>query len=275
MYLCEKKPRRAGAERLLTSFLCALAAVLATGVISEAMADGVGKKRRSIVVPTGQTLFGKSYNQLASDWSNWLQSIPVDRNPALDPDGRYCDLNQDGRIWYLAGTFGGALGEPAIAERACRIPAGSGIFFPIFANISFAPEFTELFPDPECDGFTSPLEEVRCDVTNDTAIAPNVGMKLKIDGKEIRDLFAYRTQSQPGGFRWVIPEGGVFTVFGFEPGARFPTVVDGYWILLRPLKRGQHTVSFSADFDLDGNPDLGADYTLLVVYDDEHGSDGD
>jgi len=61
------------------------------------------------------------------------------------------------------------------------------------------------------------------------------------------------------------------TFFGFDAGPRFPTVADGYSILLRPLSRGQHTVSFSVDFDLDGSPDLGADYTLLIV--DKHDYD--
>jgi len=101
-------------------------------------------------------------------------------------------------------------------------------------------EFTELFPDPDCDVLASPLEEIRCDVNNDIPIAPNIGMQVSIDGKAVKDLFAYRAQSQPGGFRWVIPEDGVFTVFGFDPGPRFPTVTDGHWILLRPLSRAAH-----------------------------------
>ena len=47
---------------------------------------------------------------------------------------------------------------------------------------------------------------------------------------------------------------------GFEPGDRFPAVVDGYWILLKPLPPGLHTVTFSADFgDTDVSPDFGCE----------------
>lgn len=135
--------------------------------------------------------FKKSYNELAGAWANWAQSQPADSNALLDPDGSLCDLNQSGRFWFLAGTFGGLLGEPVVAQRTCEIPAGKAIFFPIFSFISFAPEFTEQFPDPVCNVLASPIDEVRCDVNNDIAIAPNVALTVTLDGKKVRDLFAY------------------------------------------------------------------------------------
>lgn len=213
-------------------------------------------KRRVEVVEPGRTLFGKSYNELTGEWSNWIQKEPLETNPASDPDGRFCHLNQRGKIWYLAGTFGG------VDDRTCEVPRGKAIFFPIFAVVSFAPDFLK---EPPCQVLTKKVDQIRCDVNDDIAIAPNVGLKVRIDGKRVPDLFAYRVQSEPGGFTFKL--GPLFEEEDFgslSPGPRFPAVADGYWILLKPLPVGKHEVRFSADFDTDGNPDLGANYTLIV-----------
>jgi hypothetical protein len=207
-----------------------------------------------VVVAPGQSLFGKSYNELTGEWSNWLQEEPPDSNPAFDPDGGFCDLNQKGKIWFLAGTFFGD-----IPNRICEVPAGKGIFFPIFAFVSFAPDF---LGEPPCQDLVEEVDQIRCDVNDDIAIAPFVGLEVTLDGEPVPDLFAYRVQSQPGGFTF--RSGPLFEAFGIEQGDRFPAVADGYWILLKPLSPGEHTVNFSADFDTDGNPDIGANYTLMV-----------
>lgn len=210
------------------------------------------------------------YSRLTGRWSNWLQSMPADQNPALDPDGRFCDVNQRGHVWFLAGSFGGALGEPAVPSRECHVPQGWGIFFPVTAFISFAPEFTEIFPDPDCDVITDPAAEARCDVNNDVPVSGQVGLSVVINGDAVGDLFAYRAHSKPGGFTFKLRDDSVFGFLG--GGDRVPAVADGYWILLKPLPHGTHTVSFGADFDMDGNRDLGADYTLHVVDDDDSDS---
>ena len=147
-----------------------------------------------------------------------------------------------------------------VEMELCRIPAGRGIFFPLFSNISFAPEFLAT---PPCEDLAGEVDQIRCDVTDDTPIAPNVGLEVVLDGAPVADLFGYRVQSPPGGFTFAL--GPLFEVFGFEPGDRFPAVVDGYWILLRPPSPGAHTLSFRVDFGADGTDDLGADYQLFIA----------
>ena len=79
-------------------------------------------------------------------------------------------------------------------------------------------------------------------------------------------------QSEPGGFTFAL--GPLFeTLVGLEAGPRFPAVVDGYWILLKPLPAGEHKISFSVDFDTDGKPESGANYTLWVFDDDDDEDD--
>jgi hypothetical protein len=203
------------------------------------------------VIAPGKTLFKKSYNELASEWSNWLQKEPPETSPALDTTGEFCDRNQSGKIWFLAGTFGD------VEDRFCEVPAGKGVFFPIFAFVSWAPEFLNEAPCPS--GLTEELDLIRCDVNDDIPLAPFADLTLVIDGKAVPDLYAYRSQSQAGGFTLEI--GPLFEAFGVPPGPRFPAVADGYWILLDKLPPGLHTVSFSGD---NGFGVGGVNWTLLV-----------
>ena len=202
------------------------------------------------VIPPGTTAFGTSYDELTSAWSNWLQLEPPDTSPAFDVDGTFCDLNQQGKVWFLAGTFGG------FADRSCEVPAGKGVFFPIFAFVSWAPEFLEECPD---GSLTDPLDLIRCDVNDDIPIAPFADLSVVIDGVPVPDLYTYRRQSEAGGFTLEI--GPLFAAFGLEPGPRSPAVADGYWILLDKLPPGEHTISFSGD---NGFGLSGVNWTLIV-----------
>ena len=61
--------------------------------------------------------------------------IPIssDVNPMNDPNGKNCNQNQKGPVWYLAGTGAG----PTVRE--CTIPAGKSVFSPIYVTeCSFA-----------------------------------------------------------------------------------------------------------------------------------------
>lgn len=206
------------------------------------------------VVQPGEELFGKSYNELVEKWTNWFVAEPIATHPAFDPDGRFCDLNQDGKVWFLTGTFEG------VVDRTCEVPAGKAIFLNLASFVSFAPEFPSA-GDP-CLQLATALERVRCDVNEDIPVAPNVSFELILDGVPVEDLFAFRVQSRPGGFTLRVPNPSFLTDLGLAAGNRFPAVADGYFVLLKPLKPGEHTLSFRRI-----NPDqseVGVNYTLIV-----------
>src|SRR5690242_11681785 len=69
-----------------------------------------------------------SFPSWTSKWQQWLMSSPQNINPAADASGKYCSINQNGPVWFLAGTLGGA------ADRTCQIPYGKDILFPIIAS---------------------------------------------------------------------------------------------------------------------------------------------
>lgn len=236
--------------KLNRKFWQSVVAVIGFMVVAAASADASNK-----VVQPGQVFSGKSYNELASEWTNWLVVEPFATNPALDPDGRFCDRNQHGNVWFLASTFGG------VVDRTCEIPAGKAIFLSLGGVfVSFAPEFPAA--DDPCSQMATDLEKVRCDVNNDVPVAPGVSFEATLDGAPIGDLFAFRAQSQPGGFTLQVPNPSFLTDLGLDAGDRSPAVADGYFLFLKPLSPGQHTLSFRMI-----NPDqseAGVNYTLII-----------
>jgi len=235
--------------KLNKKLLQSVVAVIGLLVVA-ASADASSK-----VVEPGQKFSGKSYNELAGEWTNWLTAEPIATNPAFDPDGRFCDLNQQGSVWFLASTFGG------VADRTCEVPAGKAIFLSLGGVfLSFAPEFPTA--DDPCSQMATNVEKVRCDVNNDVPVAPGISFEVTLDGEPVEDLFAYRAQSTPGGFTLRAPNPSFLTDLGFAPGDRSPAVADGYFLFLKPLETGRHTLSFRMI-----NPDqseAGVNYTLVV-----------
>lgn len=233
-----------------------LSAVALIGILVAASASADNHKNiSSKIVEPGGELFGKSYNELVSEWTNWLVKEPIATNPAFDPDGSLCDRNQEGDVWFLASTFGG------VVDRTCEVPAGKAIFVSLGgAFVSIAPEFP-LAGDP-CLQLGTGLERVRCDVNNDVPVAPNVTLAVTLDGVPVTDLFAYRAQSQPGGFTLRVPDPSFLTDLGLPAGNRTPAVADGYFLFLKPLRPGVHTLSLRMI-----NPDqsvAGVNYTLII-----------
>ena len=64
---------------------------------------------------------------------------------------------------------------------------------------------------------------------------------ISIDSKKISNLANYRVRSDP--FEVNFPE---HNVFGVEPGIT-RAVSDGYWIMLKPLPPGKHTLHFGGE----------------------------
>jgi hypothetical protein len=215
----------------------------------------------SEVVEPGEEFYGWSYNELAGEWTNWLVKEPIATNPALDPDGSLCDRNQDGKVWFLASTFSG------VAERTCEIPAGKAIFVSLGGVfVSFAPEFPGA--DDPCLQMATDLEKVRCDVNNDVPVAPGTSLEATLDGEPVTDLFAFRAQSGPGGYTLRVPDPSFLTDLGLAAGDRSPAVADGYFLYLKPLTPGTHTLNL-----LKTNPDqsvAGVNYTLIIGGGDEN-----
>ena len=198
----------------------------------------------TLVFPVDSKPYGKSYAEWSAIWWQWLLSIPEDKNPAGDPTGERCETNQQGPIWFLAGTFGGA------AERTCTIPSGKAIMFPpINSECSYAE-----YPDEKTES-----DLLECAKTFQDQVT---SAQVTINGTAIENLDKFRIQSPP--FNVTLPENNVF---GISPG-QTQAVSDGIWIILKPLPVGEHKIGFkgiTVDFTTGATNTFATDATYNVV----------
>jgi len=173
--------------------------------------------------------YGKSWENWAADWCNWLLSIPRDKNPANDESGINCSQNQvDENVWFLAGTFGNYIP----VRRKCTIPEPKALLFPI-ANKE--------------DSFAEDIdikEEELLSRRARTSMDRLIELQLTVDGKRVLNLKKYRVLSVF--FNLTFPEDNIYNV---NPGLT-RSVCDGYWAFLKPLPIGYHEITFSAEIFL-------------------------
>lgn len=191
------------------------------------------------VYSTGSAPYEIPYSKWTVKWTQWITSIPKDKNPAADSDGRNCAVNQTGPVWFLAGTFGGSV------IRTCSIPSGKAILTPIISG----------FCTPLTDNVNTTSDLVKCaHEGNDGAV-----LGASIDGVQLQNPQNYRITSDRSPF--TIP---AWNPYGFHAG-NTTTVVDGFWLFLQPLLPGDHTVHFVGSFI--GNPTTGPpSYTTEATY---------
>jgi hypothetical protein len=166
--------------------------------------------------------YGFPYYEWTAKWWQWALSIPIDRNPLIDSTGEYCAEGQNGPVWFLAGTTD----KTHSAERRCIIPSGKAILFPIIVSQFSYSEVPFIKNDEELISHTA-KDIVRWSL-----------LEATIDGLKLSDLQKYRIQFGP--FDLSLPENNIWNIRAGPTKA----VSDGFWIFLKPLKDGEHTINF-------------------------------
>lgn len=191
--------------------VCLLAAAL-PGQSSAADAT----KLPALVAPS-EVVAGHSQADWSRIWWQWARSFDDDESPIADKTGEHCGLKQAGPVWFLAGTYG-----TRRTIRTCTVPAGKYLFFPLINYV--------VFPNCDCD------EKPTCEqVTNSVRATTDdaSSLVLELDGKVIKSLERHR-QASPHCFDLAARTGG-----GLSPAAS-----NGYYVMLRPLSRGTHSLNF-------------------------------
>ena len=209
----------------LAAVVAVLASVLATGMSIEPKAASpvTAEHPDPRVLPADAIVEGVSFGGWTARWWQWAFAQPI--APYLDPDGRLCSDGQDGPVWFLAGTNG-----EFAAHRECIMPAGKFLLVPVI-NMIYMNRLAGHDPTR-----TSPCADLqaRAAVNNDHLVSAVV----IIDGVLVKDVTRYRVRSD-----------GCFPV---EPDVAEASVqsaaADGYWLLLKPLPPGRHTISIGANY---------------------------
>jgi hypothetical protein len=221
-------------RRVMLFALSASLVLLTTGPVAASEAR---------VIPADGRPYGQTYADWAADWWQWALAQPTSTNPILDATGEQCANDQSGQVWFLAG----AVGE---AERACAVPTGTALLFPV-VNIVYC-AFPEDPPEQQTEEFVRGIV--------DPIAANATGLGASVDGEPISDIDS-RFYVESSLFAMVL---GADNLFGAPVGQVIdPCASAGYWLLVPPLPPGEHTITFTGTL-----PDAGfsnnVTYHLIV-----------
>ena len=196
-----------------------------------------------------ENVFGMTYGDWSAAWWQWILSIPAQTNPLNDATGTNCAASQSsGPVFFLVGSFVGPV------TRTCAVPVDKAIFFPIINAECSTAEPAPFYGDNEVQlricagGFGDALD---------------VGsLKVTVDGKKMHSLNDHRAQSPV--FNFTLP---IDDLLGVDATAG-SSVSDGYYVMIKPLKPGNHTIHFEGACSV-GSPCEGysqdVTYNLTVV----------
>jgi hypothetical protein len=196
------------------------------------------------------TPFNIQFKEWSAQWWQFVLSIPANESPLTDNTGSKCVVGQRGPVWFLVGTFG----NPSPVNRACKVPAGKALFFPILNGFN-ANDITQH------DSIATLRESVAALPDSATTLS------VTVDGHVIRHLGEkFRIRSKV--FSITLPDENIFgvpaTVACPSSGTCSPAVDDGYYLMLKPLTLGDHTVHIIATTTTP-NTNIDVTYTLTVV----------
>lgn len=188
----------------------------------------------------------ETYPDLGAEWWQWALQAPATDTPLFD-DGAKCRVGQEGPVWFLAGTLGSGDSEVP-TERDCDVPNGKAIFFPVI-NAGY---FGFLNDPPE----TRTAEYVRS-ATNFCDSNTIQNLYVTIDGVPVNDPTQYYTSSDESPiFQIQLPTDNLFEATDdWLPQLMLsPSAHQGFYIYVKPLDAGEHTIEWTATWDCDGSP---------------------
>jgi hypothetical protein len=180
--------------------------------------------------------FGTPYDLWVARWWNWNAKIPLDNETGklggLKDNG--CLINNNQSVVMLVDTAAGGK-----MNQVCKISANQGILIPIWTG--------------ECDRSSKGYENATFEKLSDCARGFDLGKvsgEVKVDNKVVARLDAVDlkanamenvTEINTRQFNMTYPEDSHLT---FTKAGTFPTTAHGWFVFLKPLPLGQHTIYY-------------------------------
>lgn len=186
------------------------------------------------ILPPYQSVDGVSQQEYSARWWKWAseQSTPV--SALKDTTGANANNDQNGSVFFLAGTFG-STDDPNVpaATRHFYAPAGKRLFFPML-NV----ENDNLTYDPDVS-----VDQLRKDARD--LLANPVRLVAGIDGMCVPNPVAFSLSSPT--FSFTLPTDNIYKVVDprYADGLTVdPAISEGYWLMLEPLSIGRHVLDY-------------------------------
>lgn len=209
--------------------------------------------RVPLIAPIDTQPEGQTYGRWAAQWWQWALGVPADVNPVLDATGANCAQRQVDEVWFLAGSFG-----PDPVNRNCEVPAGKSLFFPLINNGYLA--FLNDPPETRTEEFIRAAGSCTLPVQ----------ISVWIDGFRVPNptrFFTGASGSQSPFFTVQMPPGNLFTddVTVIPQLVLSPGAEQGYYLFVKPLRTGPHTIRWIASGCTPVNPAQDITYHLTVL----------
>jgi hypothetical protein len=193
--------------------------------------------QNNMAVPPTESVANTSQADWSRAWWQWAGSFNRAESPVADRSGENCHLRQNGPVWFLAGTYG-----TQRTIRTCKVPRGKYLFFPIINYVVMPTTRTAACAEC-CPSFIQTAKEITDQPSN---------LVLELDGRRLEGLDSHRQVTKEC----------------FDMGAlaqpkvqMFPSAANGYYVMLRPLAPGKHTLNFGGMLP---GMSQAVTYTLLV-----------
>ncbi len=218
------RPGRTGqnpAMRLSSTFLPRLAALASCfGIALSALA--ADPSAPSAIFDPDDIVLDLSQAEWSQAYLQWIAAFPRNASPIADSSGASCAARQEGEVWFLATSDG-----TAPVTRICAVPAGKTLFVPIVSTMERSGN-----KEPDCGSMAH--------IAADHLGQHVTQLTMSVDGVAVDNLASHRQASAtcfPLGLRQT-------------PRLTAATAVsDGYYVMLRPLAPGLHTIAVGARFD--------------------------
>ena len=198
---------------------------------------------------------GRRWEEWVELWWQWCYSFPYNESPPRYYTEKFSLFERfQGKIWFLAGTYGGK------AQRTCTISSKTSIFFPIINDI------ISFHTDPQLRTDAELIQYAKNDLDHIRLISAN------LDGINISNLKSFRVLSNL--FSVKIPQEGNDMIW-----RESTAVSDGFWLFVKPLSPGNHILKFQgeklefdriknfknlSDEELDKTPKFSVDVTYIM-----------
>jgi len=203
------------------------------------------------LIPPNELVLGESQAALADQWYPWILTAPAATNPLFDTTGAWAGVNNNGPVFFLAGSAGGGF-----VTRTITVPADKPLFFPI-GNTSDIELPLSMDPN-SCLGAADPNACALAYIQPPLEFSELVAT---LDGAPLATNFApfFQRSTALSSFCPASAD----NLFGIVPPDCGGVVQMGYYMALDPLSPGPHVLNFGATA-LDGTQ-YGAIDTLNVV----------
>ena len=205
-------------------------AIVSASLWFTACKEGNDEPALKVFLPAEQP-YGKTYTQWSVEWMKLFVSFNCDNNPWAFADKAL--FYQTGSVYFLAGL------NTAGASVNITVPEDKAIFFPLTNYINDYPCPDPNFVPAAGQSLKDFLTQGITDFKNGIS-----GLAVEVDGVPISDPASYWFQSDLFEFTG---NPDLATVCQFDAcitGTPQSAVTGGYYMMLKPLSRGAHTVHY-------------------------------